>query len=90
VSCLVGMGRGVRGGRGKEGQFGLMRILWNIFPATQFLSNFLEFTQYLISSIIELLNRSSTSKQHSTIYKCPQIFQKSSSKSIIWGPGGQL
>jgi hypothetical protein len=42
------MGRGERGDRGKEGGFGLIWKLWNIFPATQFLSNILEFTQLLI------------------------------------------
>jgi hypothetical protein len=54
------MGRAVRGDRGKEGKeemFGLTRKLWNIFPATQFLSTILEFTQYLISSVIDLLRR---------------------------------
>jgi hypothetical protein len=50
-------GGGVGGDRGKEGGFGLTRKLYNIFPATQFLSNILEFTQYLISSIIDLLGR---------------------------------
>jgi hypothetical protein len=35
--------RGKRG-REKEGGFGLKRKLWNMFPATQFLSNCLGFT----------------------------------------------
>jgi hypothetical protein len=48
------MGRGIRRDRGKEGGFGLTRKSWNIFPAKQFLSNILEFTLHLISSIIEL------------------------------------
>jgi hypothetical protein len=51
------MGRGERGERGKEGGFGLTRKLWNIFPATQFLSTIIEFSQYLISSVIDLLRR---------------------------------
>jgi hypothetical protein len=51
------MGILVRGDRGKEGGLGLTRKLWNIFPATQFLSTILEFTQYLISSVIDLLRR---------------------------------
>jgi hypothetical protein len=46
VRCLVGMGRGVRGDRGNKGGFRLTRKLWNIFPATQFFSNILEFTQH--------------------------------------------
>jgi hypothetical protein len=46
-----------RGDRGKGGGFGLTRKLWNIFPATQNLSNILEFTQHLISSITDLLRR---------------------------------
>jgi hypothetical protein len=51
------MGRGERGDRGKEGGFGLTRKLCNIFPATQFLSTILDFTQYLVSSVIHLLRR---------------------------------
>jgi hypothetical protein len=57
VRCLVGKGRRVRGDREKEGGFGLTRKLWNIFPAIQFLSTILEFTQYFISSVIDLLRR---------------------------------
>jgi hypothetical protein len=54
--CIEGIWRGARGDRGKEEGLVETRILWNIFPATQFLSNFLEFTQCLISSIFNLLN----------------------------------
>jgi hypothetical protein len=51
------MKREVRGDRGKEGGFGLTKKLWNIILATQFLSNILEFTQYLISFILDMLRR---------------------------------
>jgi hypothetical protein len=56
VRCVVATCRGARGDRGKEEGLVETRILWNIFSATQFLSNFLEFTQCLISSIFNLLN----------------------------------
>jgi hypothetical protein len=51
MRCVAGIWRGTRG----EGLV-KTRILWNIFPVTQFLSNFLGFTQYLISTVINLLN----------------------------------
>jgi hypothetical protein len=75
VECLVGT---ERGDRGKEGVFGLTRKLWNIFPDTQFLSNILEFTQHLISSIIDLLRRKLMAhhKQQSANCKCLQTFKK--------------